>query len=77
MYAPNATVHASRRTPIHKDKEVGRWKVIENELVSRGLPVTGSRYQGARVGVFGVELKKKIVLESLLELNEDTFAIMI
>ncbi|KAK5132822.1 hypothetical protein LTR08_008623 [Meristemomyces frigidus] len=49
---PNATVHAGRQTPIHKDKEVGRWKVIENELINRGLPVTGSRYQGARIGVY-------------------------
>jgi hypothetical protein len=45
---PNVTVHDGRRTPIHKHKEVGRWKVIEEELINRGLPVTGSRYQGAK-----------------------------
>jgi hypothetical protein len=45
---PNVTVHQSRQTPIHKHKEVGRWKVIEEELINRGLPVTGSRYQGAK-----------------------------
>ena len=46
---PNVTVHATRRTPIHKEKEVGRWKVIEDELRLRDLPVTGSRFQGAKV----------------------------
>lgn len=45
---PNVTVHVSRQTPIHKHKEVGRWKVIEEELINRGLPVTGSRWQGAK-----------------------------
>jgi hypothetical protein len=45
---PNVTVHDHRRTPIHKHKEVGRWKVIEEELINRGLPVTGSRWQGAK-----------------------------
>jgi len=41
-------VHDHRQTPIHKHKEVGRWKVIEEELINRGLPVTGSRWQGAK-----------------------------
>jgi hypothetical protein len=45
---PNVTVHDHRQTPIHKHKEVGRWKVIEEELINRGLPVTGSRWQGAK-----------------------------
>jgi hypothetical protein len=45
---PNVTVHDHRRTPIHKHKDVGRWKVIEEELINRGLPVTGSRWQGAK-----------------------------
>ena len=45
---PNVTIHQARQTPIHKHKEVGRWKVIEEELANRGLPVTGSRYQGAK-----------------------------
>jgi hypothetical protein len=45
---PNVTAHESRQTPIHKHKQVGRWKVIEEELINRGLPVTGSRYQGAK-----------------------------
>jgi hypothetical protein len=44
----NVTTHEARQTPIHKHKEVGRWKVIEEELISRGLPITGSRYQGAK-----------------------------
>ncbi|KAK6429578.1 hypothetical protein LTR95_014274 [Oleoguttula sp. CCFEE 5521] len=45
---PNVTVYSKRRTPIDKEKEVGRWKVIEEELLRRNLPVTGSRYQGAK-----------------------------
>ena len=53
---PNVVVHASRRTPIHKEKDVGRWKIIEDELLARDLPVTGSRWQGAKPRV-GVENK--------------------
>nr|OQO20166.1 hypothetical protein B0A51_13362 [Rachicladosporium sp. CCFEE 5018] len=45
---PNVTVYSRRRTPIDKEKDVGRWKVIEEELLRRNLPVTGSRYQGAK-----------------------------
>jgi hypothetical protein len=45
---PNVTVHHGRQTPIDKHKQVGRWKVIEEELINRGLPVTGSRWQGAK-----------------------------
>jgi hypothetical protein len=45
---PNVTVHKVRQTPIHKHQQVGRWKVIEEELITRGLPVTGSRWQGAK-----------------------------
>jgi hypothetical protein len=33
---------------IDKEKAVGRWKVIEEELMKRDLPVTGSRWQGAK-----------------------------
>ena len=49
--APNVAVYATRRTPIHKEKEIGRWKVIEEELLRRDLPVTGSRWQGAKTTV--------------------------
>lgn len=38
---PNVEIHAKRITPIDKDKKVGRWKVIEEILKKRGLPVTG------------------------------------
>lgn len=38
---PNVSVYAKRVTPIDKHKSVGRWKVIEQELSYRGLPVTG------------------------------------
>lgn len=34
-------IHGRRQTPIDKEKEVGRWKVIEKELRERGLPVVG------------------------------------
>lgn len=39
---PNLTVHGRRVTPIDKEKAVGRWKVIKEELEKRGLPVTGT-----------------------------------
>ena len=39
---PNVSVAARRVTPIDKEKKIGRWKLIEQELLDRGLPVTGS-----------------------------------
>ena len=39
---PNLKMMARRYTPVDKEKEVGRWKVIEGELRRRGLPVLGS-----------------------------------
>lgn len=38
---PNIHIMDRRYTPIDKEKEIGRWKVIEKELISRDLPVTG------------------------------------
>jgi hypothetical protein len=38
---PNVKIFNRRITPIDKEKNVGRWKIIEKELLSRGLPVTG------------------------------------
>ena len=38
----NVKVYPRRVTAIDKEKMVGRWKVIERELVDRGLPVTGT-----------------------------------
>jgi Ribosomal subunit 39S len=38
---PNVKFQGRRVTPIDKEKEIGRWKVIEEELEARGLPVTG------------------------------------
>ena len=39
---PNLQIFDRRYTPIDKEKEVGRWKVIEKELERRGLPITGT-----------------------------------
>ncbi|KAK7424706.1 hypothetical protein QQX98_000284 [Neonectria punicea] len=39
---PNVKVHARKVGPIDKEIAVGRWKVIEEELTKRGLPVTGT-----------------------------------
>ena len=38
---PNVSMLGRRETPVDREKEVGRWKVIEGELRSRGLPVLG------------------------------------
>lgn len=38
---PNVTIHEKRRTPVDEAKSVGRWKIIEEELNRRGLPVLG------------------------------------
>ena len=38
---PNLKIMDRRETPVDKEKEVGRWKIIEAELKERGLPVLG------------------------------------
>jgi hypothetical protein len=38
----NVAVFDRRVTPIDKEKMVGRWKVIVQELEKRDLPVTGT-----------------------------------
>jgi len=38
---PNVELLNWRYTPINKEEEIGRWKVIVRELKARGLPVTG------------------------------------
>lgn len=40
---PNVKIFNRRYTPIDKEKQVGRWKVIEKELIKQGLPVTGGQ----------------------------------
>lgn len=45
---PNVKVHATRITPIEKETQVGRWKVIVRELEKRKLPVTGNGATGFR-----------------------------
>lgn len=39
---PNVSVFPQRVTPIDREKAIGRWKVIEEELKTRGLPITGN-----------------------------------
>lgn len=39
---PNLHIMDRRYTPIDREKEVGRWKIIEKELIKRDLPVTGT-----------------------------------
>ena len=39
--SPNVQIYGRRYTPIDKEKDVGRWKVIEKELYRRRLPITG------------------------------------
>lgn len=50
MSIPNISIYAKRVTPIDKHKSVGRWKVIEQELTDRGLPVTGHEGQAHAYG---------------------------
>ena len=38
----NVKVHGRKIGAIDKEVSVGRWKVIEEELRKRGLPVTGT-----------------------------------
>ncbi|KAG5963680.1 hypothetical protein E4U56_002609 [Claviceps arundinis] len=39
---PNVALHSRRLGPIDREIAVGRWKVIEEELLKRNLPVTGT-----------------------------------
>ncbi|KAK3112523.1 hypothetical protein LTR53_011130 [Teratosphaeriaceae sp. CCFEE 6253] len=44
--APNVQISGSRQTSIDREKKIGRWKIIEEELVRRQLPVTGHNFTG-------------------------------
>lgn len=44
---PNVKIMDRRYTPIDKEKQVGRWKVIEKELQRQGLPVIGGHRENA------------------------------
>jgi hypothetical protein len=46
LQLPNVKVFNRRVTPIDKEIWQGRWKSIEDELVERGLPVTGTGTYG-------------------------------
>lgn len=37
----NVKVSGTRVTPIDRERQVGRWKVIEQKLLDKNLPVTG------------------------------------
>ena len=52
LMLPNATVHNRRQTPIDKDKAVGRWKIIEEELEARGLRATKGVDKRAKAGAY-------------------------
>lgn len=39
----NVMVSTRRETPVDKEKEVGRWKVIVKELEKRQLPIPGRK----------------------------------
>ncbi|EFQ97763.1 hypothetical protein MGYG_00804 [Nannizzia gypsea CBS 118893] len=41
---PNVKIYDRRQTPIDRDIETGQWKVIEEELTKRGLPITGRKF---------------------------------
>lgn len=40
---PNVKIYDRRQTPIDSEIETGQWKVIEEELTKRGLPITGRK----------------------------------
>ncbi len=41
---PNVEIFDRRQTPIDRETELGRWKVIEQELARRELPITGTPF---------------------------------
>ena len=40
----NVKIHQRRPKLIQREKQVGRWKLIEAELTARGLPLTGTNH---------------------------------
>ncbi|EME77386.1 uncharacterized protein MYCFIDRAFT_83316 [Pseudocercospora fijiensis CIRAD86] len=48
---PNVKVYSQKRTSVHKEMDIGRWKVIEDELKLRNLPVFGTNFPYAKEGV--------------------------
>jgi hypothetical protein len=46
--ASNVQVLGRRRNVVDREKAVGRWKIIEEELDLRGLPLFGSNYVDAK-----------------------------
>lgn len=45
---PNVTTHSSKITLVKKETAIGRWKVIEGELLQRGLLLSHSRWTNVR-----------------------------
>jgi hypothetical protein len=41
---PNVSIWSRRITSIDKEEKIGRWKVIEEELKARNLPVKNIRH---------------------------------
>ncbi|EXJ90259.1 hypothetical protein A1O1_03358 [Capronia coronata CBS 617.96] len=56
---PNVMVLSRRETPVDKEKEVGRWKVIERELKARGLPVLGHKVLAPQGEAWNETLKER------------------
>lgn len=48
MANPNLQVRGGRQTPVHKERAVGRWKLIETELENKGLPIFGHGLKAQR-----------------------------
>lgn len=40
---PNVQIRHKRYGPMDRETEVGRWKVIKEELEKRGLPIFGNK----------------------------------
>lgn len=47
-HTQNVQVLGRRRTVVDREKAVGRWKLIEEELEIRDLPLFGSKYVDAK-----------------------------
>ena len=48
VHLPNVQILNRRYGPIDRDDEIGRWKVIKQELEQRGLPITGRLFMTPR-----------------------------
>lgn len=64
---PNVKIYSKRVTEMQKEKEIGRWKVIEYALRERGLPVEEPKGREATdTGGAGRRGEERVLVKDLI-----------